>query len=185
VAFGPQANYTDWATASCPWNLVPTFVDREVSRGQRGVSPTIVNLSFLNRSRYFSFKQLLIYSHKGWVDPVPDPLLVRKSGSAGNQSRVLWVRSQELWPLDHRGGLYWNIGFNILTALVMKSPSCHQLGLSEYYKNVFFSLVYAYPLGHGNCVRGQAKTSCEICKIKMYYIVHYFGCKSSYFICRL
>jgi hypothetical protein len=31
------------------------------------------------------------------VDPVPDPLLLRKSGSAGNRTR-------DLWPLDHRGG---------------------------------------------------------------------------------
>jgi hypothetical protein len=36
-----------------------------VSSGQRGGSPTVVNLSFLDRSRYFSFKQLLIYPHKG------------------------------------------------------------------------------------------------------------------------
>jgi hypothetical protein len=36
--------------------LVPTFVDRGVSRGQLGGSPTAVNLSFLDRSRYFSFK---------------------------------------------------------------------------------------------------------------------------------
>jgi hypothetical protein len=43
-------------TATCPRNLVPTFVDRRVSRGQRGRSPTVVNLSFLDRSRYFSFK---------------------------------------------------------------------------------------------------------------------------------
>jgi hypothetical protein len=35
---------------------VPTFVDRGVSRGQRGGTPTAVNLSFLDRSRYFSFK---------------------------------------------------------------------------------------------------------------------------------
>jgi hypothetical protein len=27
VAFSPQANYTDWATATCWQNLVPTFVD--------------------------------------------------------------------------------------------------------------------------------------------------------------
>jgi hypothetical protein len=39
VAFSPQANYTDWATATCWWKLVPTFVDRGVSRGQRGGSP--------------------------------------------------------------------------------------------------------------------------------------------------
>jgi hypothetical protein len=39
------------------------------------------------------------------VDPVPDPLLLRKSVSAGNRTRDLWVSSQELRPLDHRGGL--------------------------------------------------------------------------------
>jgi hypothetical protein len=38
------------------------------------------------------------------VNPVPDPLLLRKSGSAGNRTWDLWVISQELWPLDHRGG---------------------------------------------------------------------------------
>jgi hypothetical protein len=44
VALSPRANYTDWATATCRRNLVPTFVDRRVSRGQRGGSPTVVNL---------------------------------------------------------------------------------------------------------------------------------------------
>jgi hypothetical protein len=56
VAFSSQANYTDSATATCRRNLMPTFVDRGVSRGQRGGSLTVVNLSFLDRSRYFSFK---------------------------------------------------------------------------------------------------------------------------------
>jgi hypothetical protein len=37
-------------------NLVPTFAGRGVSCGQSGGSPTAVNLSFLDRSRYFSFK---------------------------------------------------------------------------------------------------------------------------------
>jgi hypothetical protein len=64
VAFSPQANYTDWATATCPQNLVPTFADRGVSRGQRGGPPTVVNLSFLDRTRYFSVRQLLIYPHE-------------------------------------------------------------------------------------------------------------------------
>jgi hypothetical protein len=36
VALSPLANYTDWATATCRRNLVPTFVDRGVLRGQRG-----------------------------------------------------------------------------------------------------------------------------------------------------
>jgi hypothetical protein len=32
------------------------FEDKRVSLGQRGGSPTVVNLSFVDRSRYFSFK---------------------------------------------------------------------------------------------------------------------------------
>jgi hypothetical protein len=56
MAFSPQANCTDWATATCRRNLVPTFVGRGVSRGQRGGTHTVVNLSVLARSRYFSSK---------------------------------------------------------------------------------------------------------------------------------
>jgi hypothetical protein len=40
---------------------VPTFADRKVSRGQRGGSLTVVNISFLDRNRYVSFKYLFIY----------------------------------------------------------------------------------------------------------------------------
>jgi hypothetical protein len=49
VALCPRANYTYWATATCRRNLVPNIVDRGVSRGQRRESPTVVNLSFLDR----------------------------------------------------------------------------------------------------------------------------------------
>jgi hypothetical protein len=56
MAFSPQENYTDWATATGRRNLVPTFADRGVSRGQPGGSPTVVSHSFVDRSRYFSFK---------------------------------------------------------------------------------------------------------------------------------
>jgi hypothetical protein len=48
VALSPRANYTDWATTTCRRNVVSTFVDRGVSRGQRGGSPMVVNLSFLD-----------------------------------------------------------------------------------------------------------------------------------------
>jgi hypothetical protein len=44
VALSPQANYTDWATATCRRNLMPAFVDRGVSRGQHRGSPTVINL---------------------------------------------------------------------------------------------------------------------------------------------
>jgi hypothetical protein len=40
------------------------------------------------------------------VDPIPDPLLLRISGSAENRTGDLWICSQELWPLDQRGGRF-------------------------------------------------------------------------------
>jgi hypothetical protein len=61
-------------------------------------------LGFLDRSRYFFIPVAPELSSRGWVDPVPGPLLLRKSGSAVNRTRDLWICSQELWPLDHRGG---------------------------------------------------------------------------------
>jgi hypothetical protein len=66
--------------------------------------PTAVNLGFLDGSRYFSIQVAPQLSSRCSVDPVPDPLLLRKSGSAWNLTRDLWICSQELWPLDHRGG---------------------------------------------------------------------------------
>jgi hypothetical protein len=56
----------------------------------------VINLGFLDMSRYFSFKQLLVYPQKGYVGTVPDPLLLRQSGSAGNRTRDLWVSRKEL-----------------------------------------------------------------------------------------
>jgi hypothetical protein len=56
MGLSPRTNFTGWATVTCRRNLVSTLVDRGVSRGQRGGSHTAVNLSFLDRSRYFSFK---------------------------------------------------------------------------------------------------------------------------------
>jgi hypothetical protein len=101
VAFSPQYRYTKWATATSRGILVLTFVDRGVSCSQRGLTPMAMNLSFLDHSRYFFF-QVAHLSSWGWVDPVPDPLLLRKSGSRGNRTRDHWVCSLKLWPLDHR-----------------------------------------------------------------------------------
>jgi hypothetical protein len=66
VALSPQANYTDWATATCWRNLVPTFMDRGVSHGQRGGSPTVVNHSFLDRNSYVL--GILIFNSAEWGD---------------------------------------------------------------------------------------------------------------------
>jgi hypothetical protein len=48
---------------------VQNSAGRGESRGQRGGARTAVNLSFLDRSRYFSFKKLLIYAHEAEKTP--------------------------------------------------------------------------------------------------------------------
>jgi hypothetical protein len=44
-----------------------------------------------------------LLSSRGWEDPVPDPLLIGKSGSTVNRKQDLYICSKELCPLDHRG----------------------------------------------------------------------------------
>jgi hypothetical protein len=45
-------------------------------------------LGFLDRSRYFFFQVAPQLNSRGGVDPVPDPLLLRKSGRARNLTRA-------------------------------------------------------------------------------------------------
>jgi hypothetical protein len=71
--FSPPANYTDWEGVA--WSA------------QR--IPTAVNFGFLDRSHYFSIQVAPKLSSRGWVDPVTDPLLLRKCGRAGNRTRDL------------------------------------------------------------------------------------------------
>jgi hypothetical protein len=59
-------------------------------------------IGFLDRSRYFFFPVAPQLCSRGWVDPISDPQLHRKSGSAGNRTRDLCICSQERWPLDYR-----------------------------------------------------------------------------------
>jgi hypothetical protein len=68
-------------------NLVPTIPDR-VRRVVRGKDPSGHILGFLDRTRYYFFQVAVRLYSRGWVDPVPDPLLLRKSGSAGNRNRT-------------------------------------------------------------------------------------------------
>jgi hypothetical protein len=63
---------------------------------------TVVNLGFLGRSHYIFFASLIIVT--GLRGPSFQTLLLRKSGSAGNGTRDLWVCSQEVRRLDHRSG---------------------------------------------------------------------------------
>jgi hypothetical protein len=82
-----RANYTDRATAALSTKLVTTFADR----GCHVVSVTDPYgriLDFLDRSCYFFFQVLPQLYSRGWEDPVPEPPLLRKSGSAGNRIRT-------------------------------------------------------------------------------------------------
>jgi hypothetical protein len=82
--------------------LSPTFANR----GCHMVRVTYAyghSLGFLDQSRYFLF-QVAQLSSRGWVDPVPDPLLLRKSGSTRNRTRTSGSVARNSWPLDHIGG---------------------------------------------------------------------------------
>jgi hypothetical protein len=59
------------------------------------------------------------------VDPVSDPLLLRKSGNIGNGTRDLRVCSQELLPLDRSWSLVNDL--NLISGVAMStsdSVSC-------------------------------------------------------------
>jgi hypothetical protein len=82
----PWANCTDRATAACRRNDCQLFVDR----GCHVVSVTDPYgriLGSLDRSRYFFFQVASQLYSRGWVDPVPDPLLFFP-GSAENRTRA-------------------------------------------------------------------------------------------------
>jgi hypothetical protein len=67
--------------------LVPTFADRKC----HVVSATDLYgriLEFLDRSYYFFFQVAPQVYLQGWVDFVPDPLLLREFGSDGNWTRI-------------------------------------------------------------------------------------------------
>jgi hypothetical protein len=66
--------------------------------------PTVVNLGSLDWSSYFLFRAAPHLSSRGWGDPIPGSILLRKSSSTRNGTWDLWVCSQGLWPLDNRGG---------------------------------------------------------------------------------
>jgi hypothetical protein len=80
------AKYTDRSTIACRQSL-PTFVDRGrhvvIVMGTYGRI-----LGFLDRSRYYLFQVTPQLYSRGWVDSVPNPLLLRKCVSAGNRNRT-------------------------------------------------------------------------------------------------
>jgi hypothetical protein len=76
------------------------------------------------------------------MDPTPDPLL-RKSGSEKNQTPDLWICSQELWPLDHRGGHTWLQKCNILKSWKYSVDTLHMY-LFNIYRNTDTEIIYTH-----------------------------------------
>jgi hypothetical protein len=100
MAFNPQANYTDWATATGRRILMPTFVERGEMWSMRRIP----------HGRWFQFSRpelLFLLSSSSSVTltrlsgPCSRPTATQKICSAGNWTRDLWDCSQELWILDH------------------------------------------------------------------------------------
>jgi hypothetical protein len=66
--------------------LVPNFAYRGC---QVSVADTYGRiLGFLHRNRYCFFQVALQLYSGGWVDPIPDPLLLKKCSSAGNRTLI-------------------------------------------------------------------------------------------------
>jgi hypothetical protein len=65
---------------------------------------------------FFSFQAAPQLSHEAERTPFQSHYYSENVVAPGNWTRNLWVCSQELWPLDHRGGrslnnfFYWNLG---------------------------------------------------------------------------
>jgi hypothetical protein len=101
-------------------NLVPTFADR----GCRVVSATDPyrrNLGFIDCSRYHFFQVGPQLYSRGWVGPVPDPLLLKKSGSAGNRNPVHTAPSYFCYPPTYVSFLP---SFQLKFSVYSSSSSC-------------------------------------------------------------
>jgi hypothetical protein len=107
----PQSDYTDRAN-SLAAKLMPTLAD-----GRCHVvsvkDPYGHILGFLDRSPYFFLQVASQLYSRGWVDPVPDPLLLRKCGSAGNRTRIsgsearnsIVAATDDMWWVWSIGGM--------------------------------------------------------------------------------
>jgi hypothetical protein len=127
VTFSPQANCTGWLSGS-RWSpkLVPNFVGKGVSRVQRDGSPRQTGAA---TSHWNSFS----VTHTRLSGPRLRTQILRKSDSAENRTRDIWISSQDLWPLDYRGSLHSPLSNLISTLTIMCIlPSSHWKHFAKY-----------------------------------------------------
>jgi hypothetical protein len=104
VAFSPQAHYSDRATATCRRSQCQLLRIEGVALSEQRIPRPLIRFSWPEPLHFHCTSSSIILTRLS--GPVPDPLLLRKSGGAGNRTRDLWICSKELWSLDHSGGLY-------------------------------------------------------------------------------
>jgi hypothetical protein len=80
-----RANYTDKVTAACRWSYCHLLQIEDVAWSAWRIPYSLI-IAFLDQSRYFSFQVASQLYSRGWVDPVPDLVLLKKSGSSGNRT---------------------------------------------------------------------------------------------------
>jgi hypothetical protein len=117
--------------------LVPAFADRW-SHVVSVTDPCRRLLGFLDRSRFFFQVSPQLYS-RGWMDPVPGPLLLRKSGSAGNRT---WTSGPVARNSDH----YTTEAVPVLSIYYVKyrRPNSHIEPVTE--NPVFISYEHGVPV---------------------------------------
>jgi hypothetical protein len=91
-------DFIQWQKSSVAWvrertipTVRPPLVGKVIANLCYVVSVTDPHariLGFFDRSRYFFFQVAPQLYSRDWVDPIPDPLLLRKSYSAGNRTRI-------------------------------------------------------------------------------------------------
>jgi hypothetical protein len=114
TGLSPRANHTDCHLLV---KLVPTFVDRRVSHIQRGRSPRLYY-------RFSAPEPLLFLPSSSWIvlarlnGPRSTPATSQKIWKRWESIPDLWICSQELWPLDHKGVLRGETELNALPLAV-------------------------------------------------------------------
>jgi hypothetical protein len=100
----PRMNYTDRATAACWWSQYQLLADRGVSRSQRDRS--LQPYCRLSRPEPLLFPSNSSTVVLTWLSGLRStPTTSQKIWYRWQSKPDLWICRQELWPLDHRGGL--------------------------------------------------------------------------------
>jgi hypothetical protein len=82
----PRANYTDRTTAACRRSYCQLFLKESAAWSEWRIPMAVKSVSRPKKLLFLSRSFQLC--SRGWVDPVPDPLLLRKSGSSGNRTQT-------------------------------------------------------------------------------------------------